>query len=459
MTQGFPLSHADAAWLHMEEPASLMMINGLFLFDKPVDPERFRATIRARLLSHNRFRMRATEPKGLGMPRWEPVELDLEHHIALETLPEPGDDETLLQRVSELMSEPLDRERPLWQLHLVHNYRGGTALIARLHHAIADGIALMKVLLNLTDSDPAAPWPEEAPTPVAEELDVDSNETGGPMQQVIRRTHQFLQESRELLVRPKPLLELARKQIGAATAMGKLLLLEPDPQTPFKGALGIRKKAAVSDPVTVDEVKQLAKATGATINDVLMAVLTGSLRHYLMEHGHPVDDLSIRVVVPVDLRSDGDSALGNRFGLVFLSLPMFLADPKERLLEVKRRMDSLKRSPEAGVVFGLLSAVGAVPAEIEKKVVDLFGSKATAVVTNVPGPRESLYLAGRPIRSLMFWVPQSGRLGMGVSILSYAGLIRVGVATDHGLIPDPERIVDQFHICLEELAGTVAEPA
>jgi hypothetical protein len=156
-------------------------------------------------------------------------------------------------------------------------------------------------------------------------------------------------------------------------------------------------------------------------------------------------------VVPVDLRQPHHADLGNRFGMVFLALPVGLETPAEQFAEVKRRMDALKSGPQAVVVFGLLSAVGTIPAELQTRVVEFFGSKSTLVVTNVPGPDKQLYLAGQAITGLMFWVPQSGRLGLGVSILSYGGQVRVGVACDDRLVTDPETLVEDFHAAFDQL--------
>jgi hypothetical protein len=156
--------------------------------------------------------------------------------------------------------------------------------------------------------------------------------------------------------------------------------------------------------------------------------------------------------MPVNLRSLGEMAqLGNQFGLIFLSLPVGLADPVERLAELRRRALLLKRSAEPLVVYGILKLLGVSPLALQKAVVKIFASKTTAVMTNVPGPREVLYLAGRPIREIFFWVPQSGRVGLGISIFSYAGHVRLGLASDFGLVPDPETIVEGFHEEFEEL--------
>jgi WS/DGAT/MGAT family acyltransferase len=202
----------------------------------------------------------------------------------------------------------------------------------------------------------------------------------------------------------------------------------------------------------LDRVKACAKSHGATINDLLLAGVTGALRRYMEGRKAPADGLDIRAVVPVNLRPESDIIkLGNRFGLVFLSLPVGIPDRLERLHELKRRMDAIKASSEPLVIYGLLNAVGLTGPRVESVALQLFGSKATAVMTNVPGPREEIYLAGKPMRSMMFWVPQSAKLGLGVSILSYAGQVRLGVATDSGLVPDPVSIITAFQDEMEEM--------
>ncbi|HYH44588.1 MAG TPA: WS/DGAT domain-containing protein, partial [Thermoanaerobaculia bacterium] len=218
------------------------------------------------------------------------------------------------------------------------------------------------------------------------------------------------------------------------------------PATRFKGPLGVPKKIAWSAPLPVSAVREVGQALGGTVNDVLMAAMAGAFRRYLARHGEVPGGLDFRAAMPVNLRPmERMSRLGNEFGLVFLSLPVGLADPAERLAELRRRSNALKRSVEPVVVFGILRLLGVVPLWAQRLVVRIFASKTTAVMTNVPGPRETLYLAGKPIRDIFFWVPQAGRVGIGASICSYAGHVRMGVGTDAGLVPDPEAIVQDFH--------------
>jgi len=228
-----------------------------------------------------------------------------------------------------------------------------------------------------------------------------------------------------------------------------------DPPSVFKGELCTAKVCAWSEVMPLDEVKAYSKTQGATINDVLLAGVTGALRRYMIGRKTEVDGIDLRAVVPVNLRPESEIVkLGNRFGLVFLALPVGIEDRGERLRELKRRMDAIKESSEPMVIYALLNAVGMAGPEVEKIALQIFGSKATGVMTNVPGPREEIYLAGKAMRSMMFWVPQSARLGLGVSILSYAGQVRLGVVTDCGLVPDPESIIEAFQ---EEMREMMAE--
>jgi WS/DGAT/MGAT family acyltransferase len=248
------------------------------------------------------------------------------------------------------------------------------------------------------------------------------------------------------------LADLARIPVRGTTSLARLLLLWPDPKTPYKGDLGVPKRAAWSAAIPLQDVKLTGKGLGGTVNDVLLTAMSGALHRYLLDRGAEVEGLNFRAVVPVNLRRPGtEEELGNKFGLVFLPLPIGMADPSERMAELKKRMDALKDSLEAPVAYGILTAIGMAPESIQDLVVNIFGMKGTAVMTNVMGPQQTVYLAGAPLESLMFWVPQSGHLGMGVSILSYTGKVWMGVITDERLVPDPDAIIDAFQSEFDEL--------
>jgi WS/DGAT/MGAT family acyltransferase len=451
-----PLSAVDHAWLRMDEPSNLMIINGVLVMDEPVAFDRLKERLGHRLLAIPRFRQRITYVDG--DPFWEEgPELDLDHHVHRRALPAPGGDDALREVVSELMSEPLDARRPLWNFHLLEGYKGdGCVLVGRLHHCIGDGMALLLVLLSLTDTpgEPAAP-----DSPITN-LFRDSPRGHAAARALAERWMpdgiRLMEASAEGFRAMNPLVTGAAS-VGALT---RLVVRLPDPATAFKGPLGIPKRVAWSEPVAVADVKEIGAALQGTVNDVLLAAMTGGLRRYLEGRGKPAGGLNFRAAMPVNLRALDDMAsLGNQFGLIFLSLPVGIADPVARLAELHRRSASLKRSAEPIVVYAILKLLGMVPAAVQRLVVGIFAAKTTAVMTNVPGPREELALAGRPIREIFFWVPQSGRVGLGISIFSYAGHVRLGLASDTGLVPDPELIIQGFHAELAELRARAGKRA
>ena len=451
------ISSVDVAWLHMEDPTNLMMVTGIMVLENPLNMDHLMAIIEHRWLRYERFRQRVVDPTlSLSRPQWETdPNFDLDAHIHHIALPDPGDQETLQELVGDLMSTPLDYSKPLWHFHVIENYIDGWVILARLHHCLADGIALMQVLLSMTDISPDAPWPKPL-KPAAHK-----KSGGGLLRRTIGRvvrptaaavstarhvTGRVVHGSLETIFNPGRLSELAQQGSSAALATSRLLLLPPDPPTPFKGKLGVAKMAAWSHSLPLKEVKVIKNVLGGTVNDVLISAVAGGLRRYLLEHGEWVDDVNIRAIVPVNIRKEDEiGELGNKFGLVFLSLPLGIEDPLERLVEIRRRMDALKGTPEAVVAFGILGAIGLTPTEVQNVIVKIFGMKGTAVMTNVPGPQLPLYLAGSEIKDMMFWVPQSGRLGMGVSIISYNGRVYLGVVTDEGLVPDPDEIIKGFY--------------
>jgi WS/DGAT/MGAT family acyltransferase len=218
-----------------------------------------------------------------------------------------------------------------------------------------------------------------------------------------------------------------------------------DSETRFKGTPGEAKVVAWAEPISLEEVKAVERVLACSVNDVLLSCVAGALRDYLEEKGDDTEGIELRAMVPVNLRPiEQAGKLGNHFGLVALELPVGMANPLARLYELRRRMLALKGSYQAILSLGLLAAVGMGPKVLQEKVLGLMSSKGTAVMTNVPGPKDKRYLAGVRIEQQMFWVPQSGNIGMGVSILSYGGGVQFGLITDQQLVPDPEAIIGRF---------------
>jgi diacylglycerol O-acyltransferase len=227
-----------------------------------------------------------------------------------------------------------------------------------------------------------------------------------------------------------------------------MALLPPARPTVLGRPLTGERRAAWSRALPLATLREIARAHGATVNDVLAAALSGALRGHLAARGEDVDRFDVRALVPVNLRSQLpaalDGALGNLFGLVFLELPVHAGRARDRLALVSARMAELKRSPDAIVSYAVLELIGHLPGPLEWLVTEFFSRKASLVVTNVPGPRTPLHLAGHLIRRIAFCVPHPAALGLGVSMMSYAGEVRVGARADVGVMPDPHDLVDRI---------------
>ncbi len=462
--RGTPLALVDVAWLRMDEPSNLMHIHGVLILQGSPSLAAVEQRLGARLGGIPRFRQRIARD-GDRLVWADDADFDLSRHVVEEPLAEPGGERELAAKIAEHLGRPFDRAHPLWEFRLFRGYQGGdTVVFGRLHHTIGDGVALMMVLLAMTDVAPdgpatSGPAPSDqglVANPILELFHRPIRELDGvraALEQLMPETLRLMLAPIEAMKRVNPLL----KGVGSVAALGRLVGRWNDPATPFKGGLGVDKRVAWTGKVPLETLRDAGRALGGTLNDVLNSAMTGGLRRYLLRYGTPPADLAFRAAMPVNLRPlEEVAALGNRFGLIFLSLPVGLADPLARLEALQRRASALKRSAEPAVVFGILTAMGVLPLAVHRLVVSLFQAKATAVFTNVPGPRRTLWLAGHAVRDIFFWVPQAGRLGLGVSIFSYDGNVRMGVGTDAGLVPDPERIVDGFHAELDELLKRAA---
>jgi diacylglycerol O-acyltransferase / wax synthase len=451
------ISGVDTAWLRMEHPNNLMMIVGVLMFRDKLRLVQLRRTLENRWLKFRRFQQKALQdPTGAW---WETDEdFDIGNHLHKVRLPGKAGKKELEDLVSELSSKGLDFSRPLWDFTLVENYQGGSAIVSRIHHCYADGIALIGVMLSLTGKSP-----EESLVvhPAAREKhkkqDMDfwtsfTQPVAGVWKGAVKLTRVLLEQGLEVVRDPAIAREIAMKGIDLAEELRKIAMMSSDSATRFKGPLGIKKRVAWADPLPLGEVKVIGNVLGCSVNDVLLATAAGALRDYLADQGDDTHGVELRAVVPVNLRPVTKvSELGNQFGLVFVELPVGVEDPLERLWLVRERMEALKGSYQPIVAFVLLSAIGLGPKILQDQVGNLIGRNATAVMTNVPGPQQPLFFAGKEIIEFDFWVPQSGGVGMGVSILSYNGKVQFGLITDAGLVPDPENIIDRFGDEFEKL--------
>ena len=423
------MSGVDHAWLRMESPASPMTIVGLLVVEGRLTLAALKRVISARFLSYPRFRQRAVaDASGAGW--WELArDFDLDAHVVPVRLRGATSQRQLEHLVGRLASTPLEPSRPLWKFHLVERYGQGSAVIVRIHHCYADGIALVRVLLSMTGA--SIPESRSAPTPGAP---LEASDDAGWSDLLAPVADAFSGGVQHALGRG----------FDVAAEAAKLAWMGRDANTRLKRPPGGTKRVAWAQTLPLEEVKAVAGGLDCSVNDVLVSTAAGALRVYLAAHGERFDGTEPRAVVPVNLRQGAVASLGNRFGLVFLDLPL-IEHPLERLYEVRRRMAALKGSRQPALAFALLAAIGLGPSIVQERVSEFLGANASVVITNVPGPQQPLYLGGQRLREVAFWVPQSAGIGLGLSLLSFDGRVGFGVMSDAELVPDPARIAAHFN--------------
>ena len=456
--EGTPLSRVDHAWLRMDNDVNLMMIVGVWLLQPAVGYDALCRRIEQRLLQYPRFRQKVVEDL-LGATWEEDADFDLRRHVVRERLPKrrgQSERQALQALCGKLAMTPLDAAHPLWQFHLVEHYEGGSAILVRIHHCIGDGISLTSVVLSITDGG-------EAPPRHGDDHDRDAHEDWladtviRPLTDMAVRAIDLSAEgvlrSMDLMSHPQARTrELARVGARVATDLAALALMDDDSPTRLKGRPAGRKVVAWGEPLPLDVVKSVGKALGASVNDVLLSCVAGAIGDYLRGIGDDPSGKAIRAMVPVNLRPLHQvHELGNRFGLAPLLLPIGIDNPIERVFAVRRRMSELKGSYQPVLAFGVLAVAGLLNKSSQDALLNLFARKATAVMTNVPGPPRLLSFCGSTLRQSIFWVPQTGDVAVGVSIFSYGGGVQFALISDRRLCPQPQQVIDRFAPELDKL--------
>jgi diacylglycerol O-acyltransferase len=450
------LSGPDNSWLRMGDRTNLMTITGLLYFDDPVSYEAVREQLTERLLPFKRFRQRVVnETTPFRRPTWvldEQFDIDCHlHHVAL---PEPQGKAEFQSFVGDLLSQPVDHDKPLWQAYLVEGAGDGNALVMRIHHALGDGFAMMYVLLGLADD------PSEIDLPVGGAPSPPDHATDGSASSVSsdRSPGSDADDGPSVLgalsAAPSMLVRGAR----AAKVGIESMTLPEEPDNALHGDLGLKKRAAWTEPIDVDRAKAVGREFDGTINDVLLATTTGALRRYLEEHdGHVDPDAEHRTAIPVNLKplDRRDEQLGNAFGLGFLQLPVGIDSVQGRIDEISSRTGALRQGTQAWLMLTLLKTVGNLPMPFQDAALWRFRNRASSVITNVPGPTDAFHFAGSEVSDMMFWVPTSQGIGLGISIYSYDGHVRVGIASDAGLVDDPTELTEAFVDEFEAIATRV----
>jgi WS/DGAT/MGAT family acyltransferase len=459
---GERMSKVDTAWLRMDCPSNLMMINGVWTVSPGIALAALRERVQERLLQYPRFRQRVVEDAA-GATWVDDQRFDIAAHVQSARLPRRKGEsqQAALQRfVGDLATQPLDPKRPLWHFYLVEDFTGddglaGSALVVRLHHCIADGIALISVTMSIVDGGAEPPKRRKKAPASAEDWIADTliKPFTGMTVKALDMVGESAAKSLHVLLDPEKAvqhglagsMDAARLGYQLVSDAAALALMPDDSATRLKGVPGNAKRVAWCPPLPLDDVKAIGKALNCSVNDVLLSCVAGAIGGYLRQHGDDTTGQEIRAMIPVNLRPIEEAwKLGNHFGLVPLVLPIGIENPVERVYEVRSRMQALKGSTQPLLAFGLLAVAGLLIKPAQDALLNLFSRKTTAVMTNVPGPREPIYLCGSRVTQCMFWVPQSGNVGLGVSILSYGGGVQFGVITDTQLCPEPQKIIDAF---------------
>jgi WS/DGAT/MGAT family acyltransferase len=430
----------DRAWLAMDRPRNPMIVSAILEFEGVRDLEAFANAIFERLTRHDRFRQRIDDVR---QPRaWQFVEaLDPGYHIQIVRRSGLRSAADLRNVLGAEIGRALDPAFPLWRVFLYPSTRGKVLALFRAHHAMADGIALMQLMLRMVDGDPTTTSPATDADPVER----------GPLRGIIdylgridRAWLRARQIEREWLGDPAVRGGRLRPVVDAAAVISRTLMRRGDRPAGLAGALSGHRRLDWSEPLALSPLRASAHALDLTLNDLFLSALAGAIGQYLRSLGSVDPACDVCISVPVNLRASDDRALGNHFGLVLLDLPVGEVDAVGRRVKVGQRMRRLKRSMEAKAILAALAAVGRLPPAAGKLAVDLVASKACAVVSNLPGPDHLLHFGGARLSRAMFLAPQTGDIGLGVSILTYAGCVSLAVCADTGVLPDPALLLRPF---------------
>ena len=506
------MSPADACWLYGDHEGNNVIASVLMWTDRRLDVDAFRGIVKERLLDqYPPFTQRIRKSRNpLLLPHWEDdPEFDIDYHIDVLELPEPGDKEQLEALISEQRSAPLDRAKPLWRIHIIQGYRGASAIHARLHHAIADGWSMVRVVMSLADESVAAPAVAVAePEPRRRKRDVAKDAAKGSVdtaKQAAGSAARAAAGARDAVVEAvgSPRSVPARLASGV-DAVQQAFTLTPDPKrlmefgasvpdamkgqvapvvraagTAADGAEGVveflnspkpgltvlhgtasgKKKISWIDPIPLLPIKQASKSLGFTVNDVFMGAVTTGLRRYLLENDAlTVDELLVSG--QVSLRKPTDPLprnLGNRFASVPVLLPVGMADPIDQMRAIKAQMDEVKDSMMPIVAWGVVSGLSLTTPEVERLIHMLTQEHVAGVLSNVPGPSGPLTLAGAKVLGACGLGGVVANMNLNIAIFTMNDMLNMAIQSDTAITPDPERIIELVLDSLEAIQHQAAE--
>jgi diacylglycerol O-acyltransferase len=451
------LTALDASFLHQEGPTSHMHVGAVTLFEGPPPPfAELLDTLRGRLHLVPRYRQKlSAPPAGTGRPLWvDDPNFNIEYHVRHTALPRPGSEDQLLRLAARIFSQQLDRSKPLWEVWMVEGlHDGGFALITKTHHALIDGIAgvdLAQVIFDLGPVPAEVPHPDEPWQPEPEPSATDLLAAGAL--DLLRTGARAAAVAAALAARPS---EAVRSARTALEGLGEVAWagLTPAPPTPLNVEIGPHRRfLGVRNDLA--DFKSVKDAFGGTVNDVVLTVVSGALRHWLSSRGVRTEGLELRALVPVSIRArDETGTLGNRIAAMRGPLPVYIEDPVARLRAVKVAMDGLKDSKQAVGAEVLASVQNFAPPTILAQASRLnFSTRLfNLIVTNIPGPQFPLYVRGRELVDVfpVAFLPKNHALA--IAIMSYHGRMNFGLLGDYDALGDLDVIGEGIEASLAEL--------
>jgi diacylglycerol O-acyltransferase / wax synthase len=440
------LSPQDASFLHIEDDVSHMHIASVAVFEGPQPPfADVVAMVNCKLSLVPRYRQVVkTVPFELGRPVWvDDPHFNIEYHLRHTALPSPGGESELRKLVGRVMSQQLDRSKPLWEIWVVEGLEDGRwAMLAKTHHAMVDGVSgtdLLAVIMDLGPEMARTTLPSWTPLP---------GPTGGQlaleaMTNMVRSPYEQFRAAWATTRPVRKAASYAAEVAGGLVALGGLV--RATPESSLNGPIGPHRRYAWAS-TSVDEIKAVRKALGGTFNDVVLASITNGFRELLLSRGESVDRL-VRTMVPVSVRprddsgkAVGDGTFENKVSAMFANLPVSIEDPVERLRAITVQMADLKESKQALAGEALTSMSGFAPPMLlalgMRLATRASQRNVNTVTTNVPGPQFPLYAAGRKMVRAFPYVPLGGQVRIAIAIFSYDGQVNFGITGDYDTTED-----------------------
>jgi WS/DGAT/MGAT family acyltransferase len=458
------LSYEDAAFLNMERDSSPMNVGSVGVYEGVIPFPTFMSHVERRIDQIPRYRQRLVPaPFGLVHPAWvDDPHFDITRHLRVVTLPAPGGHAELRDLAAKFFAEPLSRDKPLWEILLVHGLGGHrTAHVAKVHHCLVDGVAGIELLAALLDLEPKPPavrrreqHRKPPPLPSRDALVVDA---------VIDRLNEQARTNTEIaqaIVNPLQGVRTLQSIVRAFRVVGGYLATAA-PRTPWNREITSPSRLAWAS-VPFADVHDIAKRLDGKINDVVLTALAGALSRFLDELGEPTDGVTLRAACPVNVRDEASAELGNRVSFMLIGLPMSVHDHTKRFRRIHGESEAMKKAEQAAGIDALLRLLGQLPAAYQAVVAGGLSTPnpiSNLVCTNVPGPLQPLYMMTHRMIEHYPWVPLGWRMGLAVAVMSYDTSLWFGIVADEGVPGDLERLAAHLRDSFDEMHETAEVPA